>query len=92
MADSSLLFFASNEGYSAAHMGMRAKYTKMHIRPRCCVPLQRPLPSCYHVVAQALATASERANKKERYWQEHERGRMGKEKEMGGKLGGAVEH
>lgn len=28
-----------------------------------CVPPQRPLPSCCHVIAQALATVSERANK-----------------------------
>lgn len=58
-----------------------------HTRSCHCVPLQRPLPSCCHVSARALATASERANKKERSWREQGRGewvKRGREKEMGG--------
>lgn len=88
--------FTSNEGYRArththkdTHIDTRAHKTHMKrtLARRCVLP-QRPLPSCYHVSARALATASERVNKKERSWREQGTGewvKRGREKEMRGR-------
>lgn len=88
--------FTSNEGYRACththkdtHIDTRAHKTHMKrtLARRCVLP-QRPLPSCYHVSARALATASERVNKKERSWREQGTGewvKRGREKEMRGR-------
>lgn len=90
--------FTSNEGYRVrahtrtqrdTHIDTCAHKTHMKrtLARRCVLP-QRPLPSCYHVSARALATASERVNKKERSWREQGTGewvKRGREKEMRGR-------